>query len=129
MLTGSLILRVESEYTSWLNGILKPWLHYIPVKKDLTDLLTTIRWCKEHDKECEQLAQNSLKIALQVSDKEFVETYFETVLNSSSKSSNMSSSRSSSKGSTRKTIQKTGLRCPNGYTVDKKDKTKCNRKN
>jgi hypothetical protein len=143
MLTGSLILRVESEYTSWLDGILKPWIHYIPVKKDLSDLLTTIRWCKEHDKECEQLAQNSLTIALQVSDKEFVETYFETVLNkssSSSRSSNRastsrsssssssSSSRSSSKGSTRKIIQKTGLRCPNGYSVDKKDKTKCNKK-
>jgi hypothetical protein len=38
MKTGSVILRVVSEYTSWADKYLKPDVHYVGVRADLTDL-------------------------------------------------------------------------------------------
>ena len=35
-----------------------PWYHYVPVKNDLSDLITNIKWLIEHDKEAEQIAIN-----------------------------------------------------------------------
>jgi hypothetical protein len=129
MLTGSLILRVESEYTSWLDGILVSGKHYLPIRADLSNLMETIRWCKEHDEECEQIAQGSLEIAQKISDKTFIENYFENVLMiSKTKSKSKSKSKSASSSSNRSQKIKVGKRCPNGYRVDKKDKTLC-RKN
>ena len=35
------------------------------VKRDFSDLLEKIEWCKEHDKECQEIAENGKKFALQ----------------------------------------------------------------
>jgi hypothetical protein len=61
MNTGSCVLLVDSPYILWFRSILKPYEHFIPVKEDLSDLLKQIKWCKKHDKECEQIAQNAKK--------------------------------------------------------------------
>jgi hypothetical protein len=63
MLFGSLLLMVDSEYTLWYSHLLKPYVHYIPIKKDLSDLLSTIVWCKANDEVCEAIAKNSLEFA------------------------------------------------------------------
>ena len=39
---------------------LEPWVHYIPIKKDMSDLINKIKWAKTHDKECRKIAENSL---------------------------------------------------------------------
>ena len=36
---GSVILFVESDYTMWFMKFLKPYHHYIPINKDLSDLI------------------------------------------------------------------------------------------
>ena len=49
MLTGSVILRVKSDYIHWLDDVMKPNKHYIEVKSDLSDLNEVVEWCKTHD--------------------------------------------------------------------------------
>jgi hypothetical protein len=39
MLLGSVPLIVDTEYTLWFQHLLKEYVHYIPVKKDLSDLI------------------------------------------------------------------------------------------
>lgn len=56
---GSVILKVDSEYRIWFSRYLKPWVHYIPVAADLSDLLEQIEWAQQHDKECQIIAQNA----------------------------------------------------------------------
>jgi len=58
---GSVILLVESNYYIWFMKLLKPYVHYIPVKKDLSDLLEKIRWCRENDDACIKIVKNSLR--------------------------------------------------------------------
>jgi len=81
MLTGSLILRVESQYTIWADHLLQEGKHYIGIKPDLTDLETVLDWCKNNDKKCHAIAQQGLKFAQKVLTKEFLREYFGQLLN------------------------------------------------
>lgn len=69
--SGSLILMVETPYRLWFERGLKPGVHYVPIKADLSNLLEKIDWCRTHDAQCEQMAQSAL-------------LFFQTVLNGES---------------------------------------------
>ena len=56
---GSVVFLVESKYRIWYMRYLKPGVHYIPVKSDLSDLYEKIRWCRQNDKECEKISKNA----------------------------------------------------------------------
>lgn len=56
---GSVILLVKSKYSIWFMKKLRPYVHYVPIKEDLSDLLDQIRWCRSHDTECQEIVQNA----------------------------------------------------------------------
>jgi len=58
---GSVVLLVKSQWKIWYSDLLVPYKHYVPVKTDMSDLITQIKWCRENDEECEQIAKNSLE--------------------------------------------------------------------
>lgn len=62
----SLIVMVESEKMHWFSPALKAWVHYVPLKSDLSDLDQIISWIHAHDKECEQIALNGRELAKQI---------------------------------------------------------------
>lgn len=66
LFSGSCILKVDSPYKVWYSHLLKPYVHYIPIKADLSDLVEKVKWCKSHDSECEKIANTA---------KEFAETH------------------------------------------------------
>jgi len=80
MLTGSLILRVTSQYTSWVDHLLQHMVHYIPVKADLSDLLDVIRWCDRNDDRCKEIAQNGMNFARSVLNKKYIQSYIQNAL-------------------------------------------------
>jgi hypothetical protein len=43
-----------------LNLLFQPSVHFIPVKEDLSDLITQIQWCKTNDAQCQKIANNAL---------------------------------------------------------------------
>nr|XP_005994557.2 PREDICTED: KDEL motif-containing protein 1 [Latimeria chalumnae] len=47
----SVVLKQDSSYYEHFYNELQPWVHYIPFKRDLSDLLEKIKWAKEHDEE------------------------------------------------------------------------------
>jgi hypothetical protein len=57
--SGSTILLVEGRFRSWLHGRLVPYVHYVPVREDLSDLVSQILWCRNNDRKCEEIAQNA----------------------------------------------------------------------
>lgn len=63
---GSVILLVKSPWKLWYSDLLKEYVHYVPVKEDLSDLISKIAWCRNHDDECKKIAENA---------KEFYKTY------------------------------------------------------
>jgi hypothetical protein len=61
--SGSCILLADSKYKMWYRNLLKPYEHYIPVKRDLSDLIDQIKWCKNNDKKCRKIAKNAKNFA------------------------------------------------------------------
>jgi hypothetical protein len=80
MLTGSAILRVESEYILWVDHLLKAGVHYIPVKHDLSNLEEVVDWCKKHDTKVKKIAEAGYQFAKQALTKEFIQDSFAKLL-------------------------------------------------
>ena len=57
----SVILIVKSEWKLWYSELLKPYVHYIPIKEDLSDLIEQIKWCRKNDKKCKDISENANK--------------------------------------------------------------------
>ena len=57
--SGSVVLLAGSQWQMWYYPFLKAYKHYVPVKEDLSDLLSQIEWCKANDAKCEQIAKNA----------------------------------------------------------------------
>ena len=60
--TGSVVLLVESRYKLWIHHYLKPMIHYIPIKQDLSDLFERIEFCNENPDLCSKISENALKV-------------------------------------------------------------------
>ena len=61
MRLGAVILKVESRQVAdrmWYFPLLEPYVDHVPVKADLSDLEEKIRWCRENDDQCRQIAAN-----------------------------------------------------------------------
>ncbi|XP_025784707.1 KDEL motif-containing protein 2 [Puma concolor] len=57
MLGDSLVLKQDSTYYEHFYMALKPWKHYVPIKRNLSDLLEKIKWAKENDEEAKKIAK------------------------------------------------------------------------
>jgi hypothetical protein len=55
----SVILLVHSRYRLWYEPLLQPWVHYVPVAEDLSDLNERLEWCVTHDAECQEIAHQA----------------------------------------------------------------------
>lgn len=57
-LLGCCVLKVASprNFQQWYYKDLKPWVHFVPVKADLSDLKEMVGWCLANSAECERIA-------------------------------------------------------------------------
>nr|XP_009682089.1 PREDICTED: KDEL motif-containing protein 2 isoform X1 [Struthio camelus australis] len=63
LLGDSLVLKQASQYYEHFYTELKPWKHYVPVKRTLEDLLEKIKWAKENDEEARKIAKEGQLMA------------------------------------------------------------------
>lgn len=65
-----LLFHHETTMTEFLlNDELKPYIHYIPVKMDLSDLMEKLRWAESHPKESETIAKAATAFAIWLKEK------------------------------------------------------------
>jgi hypothetical protein len=55
----SVILKVDSCYYTWFDYLLIPYVHYVPIKSDLSDLNSQLKWCINNDKKCKVIAEKA----------------------------------------------------------------------
>lgn len=81
MLTGSLILRVKSPYQSFVDvaGLLKPGVHYIEIKPDLSNLEAEVARWMEKDEEASQVAYTGMMAAREILTDRFLQLYFQNI--------------------------------------------------
>lgn len=57
--SNSVVLMPRPRYTTWAcEHWLRPFVHYVPVRPDLSDLEDMFQWCLAHDDECRAIARN-----------------------------------------------------------------------
>lgn len=56
---NSLVLIVKSPYKMWYSHLLEEYVHYVPVKADLEDLVSQVEWCIKNDAKCKKIASNA----------------------------------------------------------------------
>uniref|UniRef100_A0A8D0HM86 Protein O-glucosyltransferase 3 n=1 Tax=Sphenodon punctatus TaxID=8508 RepID=A0A8D0HM86_SPHPU len=63
LLGDSLVLKQTSQYYEHFYIEMKPWRHYVLVKRNLDDLLEKIKWAKENDEEARKIAKEGQSAA------------------------------------------------------------------
>ena len=68
LLSGSAVLKISSphNFRQWYYDELIPWVNFVPVKSDMSDLVEKIHWLIDHDEEAMQIGINGRKLALKL---------------------------------------------------------------
>lgn len=78
--SGSVIFLPESSFKMWYSDKLIPYKHYIPIHKNLENLIEQIEWCKKNDDKCKNISENALKLHTKLFSKEKILKYFNSKL-------------------------------------------------
>jgi hypothetical protein len=57
LLLHSVMLLIDSMYTVWCSHLMIPYVHYIPIKADLSDLESQLKYCESNPKLMESIAR------------------------------------------------------------------------
>lgn len=77
----SIVLHVpNNENCLWFESILKPYIHYIPLDKDLKNLKSQIQWCKNNQEICKNIIKNMNKFYVEHLTQEKQILYLQTTL-------------------------------------------------
>ena len=63
LMSGSVIL-LATIFIDWVTINLEPWVHYVPIKMDMSDLDEKLQWLINHDKEAEMIGKRGRDFAL-----------------------------------------------------------------
>uniref|UniRef100_A0A5F5Q2W0 Exophilin 5 n=4 Tax=Equus TaxID=9789 RepID=A0A5F5Q2W0_HORSE len=80
MLGDSLVLKQDSPYYEHFYLALKPWKHYVPIKRNLSDLLEKVKWAKENDGEAKKIAKEGQLTARELLQPHRLYCYYYRVL-------------------------------------------------
>lgn len=63
---GSAILKVRSAagWRQWYYDRLQPWVHFVPVEADMSDLIEKVRWLRSHDDAAAEIGRQGRELAL-----------------------------------------------------------------
>lgn len=65
LFSNCVIFKQESPNIQWYYGALQPYIHYIPVANNLSDLVEKISWAQNHDREAFEIMLRAREFALQ----------------------------------------------------------------
>jgi hypothetical protein len=58
LLSNSVVMMQPPSYTSWaMEELLEPWVHYIPLNEELSDVEEKMQWVLDHDDQAQQIAE------------------------------------------------------------------------
>jgi Arabidopsis thaliana protein of unknown function (DUF821). len=61
LLSRSVVLKIDSikGWRQWYYDRLTPWIHYVPIRSDFSDLAPIIRFLRNHPQVAEEIADNA----------------------------------------------------------------------
>eukprot|EP00066_Takifugu_rubripes_P003722 XP_003966517.2 PREDICTED: protein O-glucosyltransferase 1 [Takifugu rubripes] len=79
-LCGSLVFHVGDEWQEFFYPQLKPWVHYIPVQQDLSDVRGLLQFAKENDSLAQEIATRGKEFIINHLRMQDVSCYWEKLL-------------------------------------------------
>lgn len=79
LLSGSVLFKIESNWEQWYYDKIRPWEHYIPIKKDLNDLEEKLLWAIDNDSEARAISENARNAAMGITFQETVNECAQTL--------------------------------------------------
>uniref|UniRef100_A0A7N9ATM7 Protein O-glucosyltransferase 1 n=1 Tax=Mastacembelus armatus TaxID=205130 RepID=A0A7N9ATM7_9TELE len=79
-LCGSLVFHVGEEWQEFFYPQLKPWVHYIPVRQDLSDVRELLQFVKDNDAIAQEIATRGRQFILDQLRMDDVSCYWERLL-------------------------------------------------
>ncbi|NXY63150.1 PGLT1 glucosyltransferase, partial [Callaeas wilsoni] len=79
-LCGSLVFHVGEEWLEFFYPQLKPWVHYIPVRSDLSDVRELLQFVKENDAIAQEISERGRQFITEHLEMEDVSCYWEHLL-------------------------------------------------
>ncbi|XP_071612441.1 protein O-glucosyltransferase 1 isoform X1 [Heliangelus exortis] len=79
-LCGSLVFHVGEEWLEFFYPQLKPWVHYIPVRSDLSDVRELLQFVKENDAIAQEISERGRQFITEHLQMEDVSCYWEHLL-------------------------------------------------
>lgn len=73
---------VISRARCWFQDFIEPFVHYIPIAYDLSNLEEMITWVREHDDEARDIAQRALALSTEIFSSTFQKQYLMRSINS-----------------------------------------------
>lgn len=73
--SNSVVLKVDGVWEQWYYDMLKPWIHYVPIKNDFSDINEQIEWCINNDDKCKIISENATKFIIEKLNMEEVQKY------------------------------------------------------
>lgn len=77
----SCLLMPETENKLWYSHLMKPYVNYVPIKNDLSNLVKQTDWCLENDEKCRDIAKNGYNLIKKILTKEYIFNYMHKILN------------------------------------------------
>ena len=77
---NSVVLIVKNDWKLWYSNLLEEYVHYIPVKEDLSDIIKIIEWCRNNDNKCQEIARNSRAFYLKYLQKDGIFDYMQKTI-------------------------------------------------
>ena len=69
LLSNSVVFMTPPKTVSWaMEYLLIPWVHYIPLVDDYSDVIDKIEWAKANDREAELIAKRSTRFMKDLMD-------------------------------------------------------------
>lgn len=81
LFSGSVVIKQETEFPQWFDYMLVPYKHYVPLKKDLSDLRAVLNWLESNDDSAKLIAERTQKFALEHLLPEHALAYFASLIN------------------------------------------------
>ena len=72
--TGAVPFLISNAYC-WFSEYLEPYVNYIPISYDLSDLAEKIEWVKNNDESAKQIAQGALELTRKIFSADFQKYY------------------------------------------------------
>jgi len=60
--SGSVIFKTESRWRQWFYDDYLPWVHYVPINDDFSNLQEMYCWCEQNQDKCEEIIKNAKQL-------------------------------------------------------------------